>query len=165
MTLAKNRVGVELVNYYDIPEADIGEDRYAPLTGAYAIIRVEDRFLLGYNKRRQQWEFPAGKIEVGEHPREAAIRELYEETHQKVDNLQFYGLFQIYDNRKKEYRFRALYYGELDVLAEFDGEQNEEMEKIMLWNGKDDVGYIDEVDLKMVEIGIVSCGLCYSGIK
>lgn len=154
MVLAKSRAGIELINYYDIPEDSINENQYTPLTGSYAIVRVGNKILIGYNKWRQQWEFPAGKIEEGETARAAAIRELYEETHQKVEELKFCGLFRIYDTKKKTYRFRAVYFGETDKLDEFDSEKNEEMTKIMLWNGEDDIGYFDEVDLKMVEMSI-----------
>jgi len=50
---------------------------------------VLDKYVVGLNKYRKQWEFPAGGIEDGESAREAAIRELYEETHQRNNHLEF----------------------------------------------------------------------------
>lgn len=52
------------------------------------IIKYEDKCLLCKRSEKythpNQWFIPAGQIELGENPRECAIRELYEET-----NLQF----------------------------------------------------------------------------
>ena len=64
-----------------------------------AILKIADKYIVGYNPWRKQWEFPAGGIEEGETSREAAIRELYEETHQKNEMLDFKGLFKVQDAR------------------------------------------------------------------
>jgi|GEM_PF-6968363 len=42
------------------------------------------------------------------------------------------------------------------ALAPFAAEDGDEMEKIMLWDGREDIGYVDEVDIKMVELAM--CG-------
>lgn len=39
-----------------------------------------DKWIFVQHKARKTWEIPAGHIEPGEHPDEAAKRELYEET-------------------------------------------------------------------------------------
>lgn len=78
--IVKNRSGWTLHEYIDIPEEKISG--YPNVTGAYAIVRVGGKYLIGYNSWRKQWEFPAGGIEKGETARQAAVRELYEETHQ-----------------------------------------------------------------------------------
>lgn len=108
----ENISDIEIIEYYDIQEDELYQNRNITPTSAYAIIEVQGKFLIGYNSYREQWEFPAGKIESGETAMEAARRELYEETHQIVDELAFCGLFKIYDKTKKEYRFRAVYRGE-----------------------------------------------------
>lgn len=155
MCIAKNKVGISLVAHYDVEnESDLLAMK--PLSGAYAIINVKGRILLGFNKLRQQWEFPAGKIEKGEKPIEAARRELYEETHQEVLDLTLCGAFKIYDSTKQEYRYRAVYYGELDEIVPFVSCSSDEMESITLWDLHKDIGYVDEVDLKMVELGVIN---------
>lgn len=154
MCIVENRVGIRLEEYFAVNE-DFNLLDFNPLSGAYAIINVNGRMLLGYNKWRQQWEFPAGKIEAGEKPEDAARRELYEETHQQITDLSLCGIFKIYDSVKMEYRYRVMYYGELDRIVPFVASQSDEMEKIMLWDLCEEIGYIDEVDLKMVELGVI----------
>ena len=58
--IAKNKSGWSLIEYFNIREDDI--EKYENITGAYAIIRVDDKYVVGYNKWRKQWEFPAGGI-------------------------------------------------------------------------------------------------------
>ena len=83
--LAKNKSGWKLLEYVDIKEKDI--EKYSNVTGAYAILKVGDKYVVGYNGWRKQWEFPAGGIDEGETAREAAIRELYEETGIKLGRI------------------------------------------------------------------------------
>lgn len=150
MIFAENKTGIQLLEFLNIPEHKI--DDYQPLSSAYAIIQVGDNLLLGFNSWRNQWEIPAGKREAGETARQAAIRELTEETHQVAPNLTFKGLFKIYDKIQNENRYRSVFTGRLDGLVEFKQCQNDEMNAIALWNMKDDIGYIDEVDVKIVNL-------------
>lgn len=154
MSIAKNNFFIELVEYYNIDEVQLYENPYGRPSSAYAVIDINGKFLLGYNKYRNQWEFPAGKIELGEMAIDAARRELYEETHQKVDELQFCGMFKIYDGNKDEYRFRAVYYGTADELSEFVANTEDEMTSICLWNFGDESIYVDKVDCKMIEMSV-----------
>ena len=59
---------------------------------AAAIIRKDDKIFAtqrGYGEWKDWWEFPGGKIEVGESPEEALMREISEElsTEMRVDEL------------------------------------------------------------------------------
>ena len=52
-----------------------------------AVIREEDRVFAtqrGYGDFKDGWEFPGGKVEPGEMPEEALIREIREELNTKV---------------------------------------------------------------------------------
>ena len=55
---------------------------------AVAVVEERDRFLVGQRPANGPlaglWEFPGGKVEAGESPADAAVRECLEETHLKV---------------------------------------------------------------------------------
>lgn len=146
--IAKNKSGWILHGYVNISEDEISN--YTDVTGAYAIIRIKGKYLIGYNGWRKQWEFPAGGIEAGETARQAAIRELYEETHQKVDKLDFKGLFKVSDSHGR-LKYQAVFYGEMEEMSEFVHTETDEMERIYLWDLQEDIGYVDECDKSIVE--------------
>ncbi len=45
----------------------------------YSVIFLDKRFVMVYNPKRKGWEMPGGRIEEGESPAEAAVRESREE--------------------------------------------------------------------------------------
>ena len=147
--LAKNKSGWKLLEYVDIKEKDI--EKYSNVTGAYAILKVGDKYVVGYNGWRKQWEFPAGGIDEGDTPREAAIRELYEETHQRNEQLVFRGLFKVED-AKGNIKYQAIFTCQQDELIPFEHTEFDEMNEIMLWDMKEDIGYVDECDVKIVRM-------------
>ena len=52
-----------------------------------AIIRKDDKIFAtqrGYGEWKDWWEFPGGKIEAGETPEEALIREIWEELETRI---------------------------------------------------------------------------------
>lgn len=57
-----------------------------------AIIRKEDKIFAtqrGYGEWKDWWEFPGGKMEVGETPEEALVREIREELSAKISVDEF----------------------------------------------------------------------------
>lgn len=59
-----------------------------PIVGVGVVVWREDKFLLiqrGKPPRRGQWSLPGGMHELGETTREAAAREVMEETNLEVD--------------------------------------------------------------------------------
>jgi len=149
MVLAKNKSGWVLLEHLNIKEEEISN--YDNVTGAFAIVTVGGKYLIGYNKWRQQWEFCGGGIEPGETAREAAIRELMEETHQKAENLIFKGISRM-QRPNGELCYQAVFTGKLEQLEPFVETDEDEMSDIMLWDRKQDIGYVDECDVKIVEM-------------
>lgn len=150
--LAKNKSGWTLLEYLDISENEI--ENYANVTGAFAIVTVKGKYLIGFNSWRKQWEFPAGGIEKGETAREAAKRELFEETHQKCLELYFRGLFKV-QKPDGSICYQAVFQGYQEELEPFVMTEEDEMDKIRLWDLMEDIGYVDECDLKIVKM---TCG-------
>jgi len=147
--LARNKSGRTLLEYINIEENKI--NNYENVTGAFAILKVKDKYVVGYNSWREQWEFPAGRIDAGETAREAAIRELYEETHQQNENLTFKGLFKVED-AKGNLKYQAIFVCEQEQLTPFEYSDGDEMLEIKLWDMKENIGYVDECDLKIAQI-------------
>lgn len=147
--IAKNRSGWILQEYINIPEEEISD--YPNVTGSYAIVEVCGKYLIGYNIWRKQWEFPAGGIEEGETARQAAYRELFEETHQGDLALEFKGLFKVTDSHGKQ-KYQAVFLGEKEALEPFTCSEGDEMSEIRLWDLKEDIGYVDELDAAIVTI-------------
>jgi len=147
--ITKNKCGYELLEYIPCNEQEI--INYENVTGAGIVVKVNDEFLIGFNNWRKQWEMPAGRIEKGESARQAAIRELLEETHQKVENIEFKGLF-----KKKrpngEIVYMAIFLCVKDGIVPFVKKEDDEMDEIKLWDLKEDIGYVDEIDLKIIKI-------------
>lgn len=149
--LAKNKSGWILMEHLTIKEEEIAD--YDNVTGAFAIMEVDGLFLIGYNKWRKQWEFPAGGIEPGETAREAATRELLEETHQRNSKLDFKGLFKM-QKPNGTLCYQAVFVGKLEHLEPFTETEEDEMSEIMLWDLKQDIGYVDACDVKIVEVAV-----------
>ena len=147
--IVQNKSGWILHEYLDIPEDEI--PKYPNVTGACAIVKVEDEYLIGYNNWRKQWEFPAGGIEKGETARQAAIRELYEETHQDDVELEFKGLFRVSDPHG-QLKYQAVFFGKTEALKPFVYAGEDEMTQIRLWDLVEDIGYVDELDVAIVKM-------------
>ena len=147
--ITKNKCGYELLEYIPCNEQEI--INYENVTGAGIVVKVNDEFLIGFNNWRKQGEIPAGRIEKGEISIQAAIRELLEETHQKVENIEFKGLF-----KKKrpngEIVYMAIFLCVKDGIVPFVKKEDDEMDEIKLWDLKEDIGYVDEIDLKIIKI-------------
>lgn len=147
--LAENKNGYKLLEYLQINED--GFNKYKNITSAGVVLEVDGKFLIGWNNWRKQWKLAVGGIEKGETPREAATRELFEETHQKIDYLEFKGLVKK-ERPSGEIVYTAIYYTTKDKISEFIKNDSDENDKIMLWDLKEDIGYVDEIDTEIIRL-------------
>ena len=70
-------------NYWSLYKEDM-----KPVRVVAAVICSEDKIFAtarGYGEFKGQWEFPGGKIEPGEIPQEALVREIQEELDVKIE--------------------------------------------------------------------------------
>ncbi|WP_240421858.1 NUDIX domain-containing protein [Paenibacillus periandrae] len=141
MTAIINKNGYQFLECISLNEHEL--IHYSPLAGSYAVVRFDSKYLICFNTWRLQWEVPAGGRDDGETAKECAIRELFEETGQVVQDMDFKGLLKV---RKPDgaIKYNPIYYTEVDYIVPF--KENEETDKILFWNLTNDVGYIDEVD-------------------
>lgn len=79
----------------------------------WIICRFRDQWLMTLHKDRGI-EFPGGKVEEGETPEQAAIREVYEETGGVVDNLSYIGQYRV--TAKQEVVVKNIYYARIAEL-------------------------------------------------
>ncbi|MFS1515807.1 NUDIX domain-containing protein [Bacillus sp. SCS-151] len=147
MKIIENKNGLQFLDFIKCNEAQM--KKYEPLSGSFAVIICGERILLCYNVWRNQWEIPAGRREEGETPKQCAIRELFEETGQEVNDLSFKGLLKVKNKHSGEVKYNPVYYSTVDKLQPF--RDNDETSEIMLWNYKDNIGDLDLVDIQILD--------------
>ena len=74
-----------------------------------------------------------------------------EETHQKNEELEFKGLFKVEDV-KDNIKYQAIFVCHQEELQPFKHNDNDEMNEIRLWDMQEDIGYVDECDVKIVQM-------------
>lgn len=146
MNITKNN-GLEFLDFIHMSEENMFT--YQPLSGSFAVIKSKGKYLMCYNVWRKQWELPAGRREGNETPLACARRELYEETGQKVPNLEFIGLLKSKKTSNGKIKHNPVYYAELEEVQPFI--ENDETSEIKLWDLKQELGYLDSVDIMIFE--------------
>lgn len=76
-----------------------------PMPAALAVVWYGTEVLLVLNRFRQQWELPGGRIDPGETPLQAALRELWEESGLRLPTLALagYARFRLTGPPREEY--------------------------------------------------------------
>ena len=146
MFITKNH-GFKLIEILFINEENI--QFYSPIAGSFAVISCSGKYLMCYNDMREQWELPAGQREEGETSKACAIRELYEETGQMIDDMKFIGLLKLKNLSNGQDKYNPVYFASLDRLQPFV--INNETSKIMLWDLKEAIGFVDEIDIQVLK--------------
>ncbi|HZG04795.1 MAG TPA: NUDIX domain-containing protein [Streptomyces sp.] len=117
--LARGPLGMELLGFHREPEDALFDDARV----GYVLVALwhRGRLLMVRVRGRDCWELPGGGIEPGETPRQAAVRELWEETGQTVapERLRFAGFARTALGPERRVLYGALYTAEADEAAPF----------------------------------------------
>ncbi|MEK5441444.1 RNA deprotection pyrophosphohydrolase [Fredinandcohnia sp. FSL W7-1320] len=81
----------------------------------WVICRYQNQWLLT-NHSERGLEFPGGKVEEGENPEAAAIREVMEETGAEVKEIEYIGQYKVIGKGKTI--IKNIYFAEIDRLLE-----------------------------------------------
>ncbi|MFW5985910.1 MAG: NUDIX domain-containing protein [Halanaerobiales bacterium] len=149
MSIMKNSKGDIFLDLIEEEETNIlNNEKYKPFTHSLVVIKYNGKYLLVFDKWKEQWEVPGGGIEEQETPRECAIRETFEETNQKIEDLNFIGIMKFLLQPDERTEYGALYSAEIKKLKEF--KETDEIKKVVLWDMKEDIGYVNEIDKKLL---------------
>ena len=132
------------VAFHEIPENDTGS--LPALSYAVMMARSARGMVLVHSRFRQVWELPGGAIDPGESARQAAIRELAEESGCVARDTRWLGVVEVHDGTL---RFGALRYCEVDAVPE--DFSNAETMAIGYWRAQGapaPLGHPDEVVLR-----------------
>lgn len=137
--------GWEFVEYLRVTDLDLMV--YEPLAGSFVIIECNQKYLLCFNRFRQQWELPAGKRENGETALQCARRELLEETGQEIIHLELKGIARQRNRSASKIKHNPIFYASVKQLKPFI--ENAETTQIMLWDLLETI-HIDQADLDLL---------------
>ena len=142
--------GMALLSFHPAP-ADQPDFTDAPLGAALVVLRHESSVLLVHQRQRACWELPGGRLEPGETPQQAAVRELREESGQVADGgLRLAGYAKTALGAAGTLQYSAVFTGVTTRPRPFL--PNEEVSEIC-WQGEDEElpgGRVQTVDLYLV---------------
>ncbi|MFF0087954.1 NUDIX hydrolase [Streptomyces canus] len=148
--LAVDDRGNTLISF--APGAEGAPPRDAPAPAALVAVWRADSVLMVFDRWRKGWELAGGRVEDGESPRQAAVRELLEESGQEPDGpLQFIGYagFVLAPEQRTEYA--ALFAGRTAIVRDFQA--NEEIAAIRWWNLRDPLpGRVQPLDAYLARL-------------
>lgn len=128
-----NDDGSALLSFEALGEDEFGSlDPAVPLTASLVVLWSGDSCLMVFNRFHQAWELPGGMIDPGESAREAAVRELAEESGQRADSLELAGVAKIRVAPDDRLEYLAIYRGRLASPQPFT--PNDEMSDAVWWN-------------------------------
>lgn len=126
------RTGNALVAF--LPAAHVREvPDDAPMPAALVAVWHGPHLLLVFDRFRHQWELPGGRIDPGETPRQAAVRELHEESGLRVPTLTLAGYARFRLTTPARVEYAALYTAQVAARHD-DFTPNPEISAVRWWD-------------------------------
>lgn len=153
--LVSDSKGNALLDIIRVDE-DVADKQYEPVNHCLAVVKIENDYLMGWNKWRQMWEIFGGCREDDESMRECIIRECTEELGITIDAFEYLGLMHYkmapgYFNPEWHYEYGGLYGVTLPkeylTIIKKSRIDKEEIEKLVFYydiKGKETIAPIDE---------------------
>jgi 8-oxo-dGTP diphosphatase len=147
---ARDNDGNVLVDVRFVAESDLEMwERRLPMPASLVVVRFEDAVLMLFNDWRQQWELPGGMREPGETARQAAVRELAEETGISSVDLDFIAVAEVDLRRPNRQEYTAIYRTDLQDVPQLV--VNEEASAFLWWDPQSSVTeQMNPIDAEMV---------------
>ncbi|WP_432884808.1 NUDIX hydrolase [Kribbella sp. CA-245084] len=147
----ENTDGSALLSFERIREDQFGSlDQSVPLTASLVVLWCGDECLMVFNRYRKAWELPGGMLDPGESPREAAVRELEEESGQRADSLDLAGVARIRIAPDDRLEYLAIYRGQLASPQPFVA--NDEMSDAVWWNPTEPLPDLFPIDAALANL-------------
>ncbi|MFC5175940.1 tRNA (adenosine(37)-N6)-threonylcarbamoyltransferase complex ATPase subunit type 1 TsaE [Nocardioides taihuensis] len=129
-------------------------DPTIPLPLALMVAVHDGRVLLVHDTWKDEWELPGGRIEEGEPPREAACRELREETGcTPGPDVSFVGVGTVQLGHERRIEYVAVYRTALSAIPPF--EVNDEVDALAWWDPThDDHPGLSPIDAHLARIAV-----------
>jgi 8-oxo-dGTP diphosphatase len=151
MAICINQNGDVFEEFIEMCEEEVQELEFEmkyPITHSLVVAKNEQGFLLLYNKWKKQWELAGGMLDEGETLRECAVREMLEETNQTSAHFRFLGLMK-FNLKNGSIEYGGLFSAFIHNERPF--QDNDESREIIFWDEQQDIGYIDEIDRKLLQ--------------
>jgi 8-oxo-dGTP pyrophosphatase MutT (NUDIX family) len=118
------------------------------------VAQHDGRVLLVHDTWKGEWELPGGMIEDGEPPREAACRELREETGcEPGAEVSFVGVGTVQLGHERRIEYVAVYRTTLAEVPPF--EVNDEVDGLAWWDpAQDDHPGLSPIDAHLARIAV-----------
>ena len=151
--LAADNAGNTLVDFERGDEGDLNAlDPAIPLPLALVALWHGQRCLTVFDRWKQAWELPGGVRENNESPRDAAWRELYEETGQRPDELHYVGVATVRFGDDGRLEYGALFTARITKPVIFV--PNDEIETVCWWNTNDELPGMAGIDAYLARLCI-----------